>query len=99
MAYLDKSGLKVDERLVAFVENEAIPGTGVTADAFWKGFAGLVEKMMPRNRELLAFRERLQGQIDDWHRTHGPVANDPAGYESFLREIGYLVPEPAPPLA
>ena len=49
---------------------------------------------MPRNRDLLAFRDKLQGQIDEWHHAHGPVASDPAGYEAFLREIGYLVPEP-----
>ena len=59
------------------------------------GLAGLVDRFMPRNRELLAFRDELQGKIDGWHREHGPVANDPAGYEAFLREIGYLVPEPA----
>ena len=95
MAYLDRSGLKVDPLLASFVESEALAGTSVSADAFWSGFAALVEKMMPRNRELLAIRDRLQGQIDDWHRTNGPVANDPAGYETFLRQIGYLVPEPA----
>ena len=95
MAYLDRSGLKVDPLLASFVESEALAGTSIAAETFWRGFAALVEKMMPRNRELLAIRDRLQGQIDDWHRTNGPVANDPAGYEAFLRQIGYLVPEPA----
>jgi malate synthase len=95
MAYLSKSGLQVDTRLVSFVETEALPGTGIAADAYWAGLAGLVERFMPRNRELLAFRDKLQGRIDRWHGEHGPVANDPAGYEAYLRDIGYLVPEPA----
>ncbi|MEP7241807.1 MAG: malate synthase G, partial [Devosia sp.] len=92
--YLDKAGLKVDAQLAQFVEAEALPGTGLSADAFWSGLAGLVARMMPRNRELLGIRDRLQSQIDGWHREHGPVANDPAGYQAFLRDIGYLVPEP-----
>ncbi|HZY49660.1 MAG TPA: malate synthase G [Devosia sp.] len=93
--YLDKAGLKVDVQLVEFVEKEALPATGIAPDAYWSGLAGLVERLMPRNRELLGVRDRLQAQIDDWHREHGPVANDPKGYEAFLRDIGYLVPEPA----
>src|SRR4051812_19224611 len=92
--YLDKAGLKVDALLVDFVEKEALPGTGIAAEAYWAGLSGLVEKFMPRNRELLARRDRLQTQIDEWHRAHGPVASDPVGYEAFLKEIGYLVPEP-----
>ena len=93
--YLDRSGLKVDAQLAAFVENEALPGTKVSASQFWSGLAGVVRDLMPRNRQLLAVRERLQGQIDDWHRQNGPVAADPAGYEAFLKQIGYLVDEPA----
>ena len=92
--YLDKAGLQVDAQLVTFIETEALPGTGIAADAYWAGLAGLVETFMPRNRELLALRDRLQGKIDEWHHQHGPVAKDSAGYEAFLREIGYLVPEP-----
>ncbi len=93
--YLNKSGLQVDARLVSFIEGEALPGTGIEPDAYWAGLAGLVERFMPRNRELLAVRDELQGKIDRWHHEHGPVANDPAGYAAFLSEIGYLVPEPA----
>ena len=95
MGYVNKAGLQVDELLVDFVENRAIPGTGVVADAFWNGLAGLVRDFMPRNRELLGIRDLMQSRIDDWHRQNGPVSADPAGYEAFLREIGYLVPEPA----
>jgi malate synthase len=93
--HLDRAGLQVDQLLADFVENEALPGTNVQAAAFWAGLAAMVRDFMPRNRELLAIRERLQASIDEWHRAHGPVANDPAGYEQHLRDIGYLVPEPS----
>jgi malate synthase len=92
--YLNKAGLQVDTQLVTFVETAALPGTGVAAGAFWSGLAGMVERFMPRNRELLGIRDRLQSQIDEWHHQNGPVSSDPAGYEAFLRQIGYLVPEP-----
>ena len=59
--YLNKSGLKVDAQLVSFVETEALAGTGIAADAYWVGLAGLVERFMPRIRELLAVRDALQG--------------------------------------
>ncbi|HVY50576.1 MAG TPA: malate synthase G [Devosia sp.] len=93
-SYLSKSGLEVDTQLVTFIETEALPGTGVPAERFWAGLADMVARLMPRNRELLEIRDRLQGQIDEWHRAHGPVAADPPGYEAFLRQIGYLAPEP-----
>ncbi|ODT82972.1 MAG: malate synthase G [Pelagibacterium sp. SCN 64-44] len=92
--YLSKSGLMVHPLLVDFIEREVLPGTPVGADRFWSGFAALVEEHAPRNAKLLARRDQLQGQIDDWHRKNGPVAKDPAGYERFLGEIGYLVAEP-----
>ncbi|WP_374621372.1 malate synthase G [Devosia sp.] len=95
MSYVERSGLRVDGLIADFVEREALPGTGIGAAQFWGGFARLVRDFVPRNRELLAIRDRMQGQIDDWHKANGPVANDPAGYEAFLRQIGYLVPEPA----
>jgi malate synthase len=93
--YVEKAGLKVDAQLVDFVEKEALAGTTVSATQFWTGLAGLVAEFMPRNRALLAIRDKLQSQIDDWHRANGPVVANPAGYERFLRDIGYLVPEPA----
>jgi malate synthase len=78
--------------LVDFIEQQALPGTGVSADAFWAGFADLVDTMGPRGRDLLAKREDLQAKIDAWHRDHrGPF--DGADYQAFLRDIGYLVPE------
>ena len=95
MSYIEKSGLKVDSQLVDFVEKEAIPGTKVTPEQFWSGLAGLVKEFAPRNRELLAIRDKMQSQIDDWHRQNGPVAANPDGYQRFLKDIGYLVDEPA----
>jgi malate synthase len=92
--YERRAGLQVDTGLIEFVETEAIPGTRVTAESFWSGLAGLVADFMPRNRHLLAIRDRMQSQIDDWHRSNGPVAANPDGYERFLRDIGYLVEEP-----
>ena len=92
--HVERSGLFVDKALASFVEKEALPGTGIDADAYWKGFSDLVAFAMPRNRALLELRDTLQKKIDDWHKANGPVAADPEGYEAFLREIGYLVPEP-----
>ncbi|NEX45573.1 malate synthase G [Pseudotabrizicola algicola] len=87
------TGLKVDARLVDFVEHEALPGTGVDSGSFWQGFASAVADLMPKNRALLARREALQAQIDSWHKAHRGEAFDAASYHAFLTEIGYLVPE------
>jgi malate synthase len=92
--YLTKSGLSVHPLLVDFVEKEALPGLSVSPDQFWSGFAQLVAEHAPTNARLLQRRDELQSQIDDWHHRYGPVANNPQGYEFFLRDIGYLVPEP-----
>lgn len=92
--YLTKSGLSVHKLLVDFVEKEALAGLAVTADQFWNGFAALVAEHAPTNARLLQKRDELQSQIDDWHRRYGTVSQNPQGYEFFLRDIGYLVPEP-----
>jgi len=96
MAMIDKSGLQVAEVLVQFVEGRALPGTGLTAEAFWAGAAEIFARFAPLNRALLDKREVLQSQIDAWHsaRRGQPIVQ--ADYQAFLREIGYLVPEPAP---
>ncbi len=92
----DRHGLQVDTALAAFIETSALPGTGVTPDAFWAGFSDLVHSMGPKNRDLLAVRANIQGQISDWHRAHKGKPHDAAAYQAFLREIGYIVPEGAP---
>jgi malate synthase len=92
-AYVDRSGLKVAQVLAAFVEERVLPGTGIEAARLWDGLAAILTRFVPVNRALLAKRDDLQAKIDDWHAVH---AFEPAAYEAFLREIGYLVPEPAP---
>ncbi|MGW0021149.1 malate synthase G [Rhodococcus sp. NPDC003382] len=89
-------GLQVAKVLYDFVNNEAIPGSGVDADAFWAGADKVIHDLAPRNRELLAIRDDLQGKIDTWHRDRAGQPHDPAAYKAFLQEIGYLVPVPAP---
>jgi malate synthase len=94
--YIPRAGLKVASNLAAFIENKALPGTGIEADALWSGLADILTKFVPVNGSLLAKREDLQAQIDAWHTANpGPIA-DMAAYQAFLRDIGYLVPEPAP---
>lgn len=92
----ERAGLQVDPGLAAFLEDRALPGTGIAPDAFWSGFAALLAELTPVNRALLERRAALQQQIDDWHRAHRDRPHDPAIYRSFLEEIGYLVPEGAP---
>ena len=89
------AGLIVDPQLAAFVEGEALPGTGVSVEAFWSGFAKIVADLAPRNRALLDKRDALQEKLDFWHREHQGNF-DVVKHISFLKEIGYLVPEPAP---
>ena len=93
--FLDRSGLSVDSRLADFIEARALPGTGLDAGKFWADFAALLGKFAPENAALLAKREDLQAQIDAWHEARAGQAHDTAAYQAFLRDIGYLVPEPA----
>ena len=89
---IELHGLKVARPLYEMIENEALPGSGVTSEAFWKGLADLAHGLGPRNRDLIALRDELQQQIDAWHGgSRGKP--DPAEYKAFLSEIGYLQPE------
>jgi malate synthase len=91
---VDIGGLKVATILQRFVNEEALPGTGIDPKAFWTGFAGLVRDLGPRNRALLDTRDALQSRIDDYHRQRQGRPLNAVEYERFLRDIGYLVPEP-----
>ena len=91
---VERQGLQVAPALVALVEKEALPGTGLGAEDFWRGLAAIAADLAPRNRELLARREELQAQLDAWHQERQGKPLDPAEYEAFLRDIGYLLPEP-----
>ena len=90
---IEKNGLSIDEKLVTFIESEAIPGTGVDTQNFWQGFAEIVEKLGPKNKTLLQKREDIQSKIDEYHIKHRGQDIDIEDYKSFLYDIGYLVPE------
>lgn len=90
------SGMEVDRRLRAFIEEEALPGTGLDPAAFWFGFSSLLRELTPENKRLLRCREDLQARIDERNAALGGRPGDPAEEEEFLRDIGYLVDPPAP---
>lgn len=92
---IKQHGLQVDANLAKFVDEEAIPGTGVDSASFWKGFDAIVHDLAPKNRALLAERDRLQTELDNWHRSNPGPVRDPRAYRKFLEEIGYIVPAPA----
>lgn len=94
--FLNRHDLSVDSRLVQFVETKALPGTSINATGFWEDFSALLAKFAPENAALLTKREALQAQIDGWHIAREGQPHDAQAYQTFLREIGYLVPEPAP---
>ena len=87
--------LQVAQELHQFIEDQVLPGTGIESAHFWAGFDAIVADLAPKNRALLAERDRLQTELDAWHRAHpGPIADMPA-YRAFLEQIAYLVPQPA----
>ena len=86
-------GLQIVQSFADFIEKEALPGTGVTADVFWRGLSDLAHDFGPKNRALLVHREELQSQIDGWHVARKSQPHNADQYSSFLREIGYLVAE------
>ncbi len=95
-AMIDRAGLRVAERLVRFIEERALPGTGIEPQRFWAGVSDIYGRFAPENSALLAVRDDLQARIDAWHEARGGVPIDQAEYQAFLRDIGYIVPEPAP---
>ena len=90
---IDVAGLQVAKVLHDFLANDVLPAVGVDADEFWSGFAQIVKDFTPRNKELLARRDELQSQLDEYYKAN-PGQPDPAEHEAFLREIGYLVDAP-----
>jgi malate synthase len=94
--YMKRAGLQIASVLADFAETTALPGTGVSADQFWQGLADILARFVPMNRALLAKRDALQKQLDDWHKANPGPISDMSAYQAFLHEIGYLVAEPAP---
>ncbi|WP_439125302.1 MAG: malate synthase G [Pseudomonas rhizophila] len=93
--HVQVGGLRVAKVLFDFVNNEAIPGTGLTADAFWAGADKVIHDLAPKNKALLAKRDDFQAQIDAWHQARAGQAHDAVAYKAFLQDIGYLLPEAA----
>jgi malate synthase len=96
MPMTPRAGLQVADELAAFIEGEALPGTGIEPAALWAGVAMIFARFAPENRRLLAVRDHLQAHIDAWHLERRGQPYDVAAATNFLREIGYLADEPAP---
>ena len=87
--------LQVDADLKSLIDERVLPGTGVSVDTFWSALEQITGEFAPRNRALLAKRDELQTQIDDWHRSRAGQPHDAEAYKAFLTDIGYLAEEPA----
>ncbi|MCY4309349.1 MAG: malate synthase G [Rhodobacteraceae bacterium] len=85
--------ISIDRSFAGFIEEKVLPGTGVSKEVFWDGLASLIEEFDDKNKKLVAFRDKLQSQIDDWHLQAGNRQFDKQKYKTFLSEIGYLVDE------
>ncbi|MBB4008940.1 malate synthase G [Allorhizobium taibaishanense] len=92
MARVEHSGLAIEQDLYDFLVAKALPGTGVDPDAFFRDFSSLVHDLAPVNRALLAKRDAFQAKLDAWYKQNG-APSDLAAYETFLRDIGYILPE------
>ena len=90
--YITRGRLQVAEQLDNFINQQAILGTGVQQDTFWKGAEALFAELIPQNRALLEKREQLQLAIDDYHKAGNPASG--SEYTAFLKKIGYLVEQP-----
>ena len=89
---IKRNGLQVADVLARYVDDEALSGVGIESEAFWKGFDALVHDLAPKNRALLAERDRLQAELDTWHKANPGPVRDLKAYRGFLESIGYIVP-------
>ncbi len=91
--YVQSGGIKVAKELYDFINDQAVPGTGIEAQDFWAKFDKIANELAPKNRALLAKRDDLQAKIDAYHTERAGQPHNAAEYKTFLQEIGYLVPE------
>ena len=94
--YVTHAGIEVDPALARFIEDEVLAPLGRNTQTFWQGFAELLDRFVPVNRNLLQVREAFQSEIDSWHEARAGKPHDADEYRAFLEDIGYLVPEPEP---
>jgi malate synthase len=93
--YVKVGGLSVAEELFLFLKQDALPGSGISPEQFWSGYASIIQELSPQNKILLEFRDKLQNEIDTYHVARRGSPLDMADYMSFLKRIGYLQDEPA----
>jgi malate synthase len=91
----ERAGLQVDAVLARFIEDDVLPGLAIDAGTFWAGLAGIFARFAPENRQLLAERDRMQAEIDAWHRSRRGQKIEWSEYRALLERIGYLAPEPS----
>ncbi|MGV7245154.1 malate synthase G, partial [Caballeronia sp. M23-90] len=89
---IKRNGLQVADVLAKYVDDEALSGVGIESEAFWKGFDALVHDLAPKNRAVLAERDRLQAELDTWHKANPGPVRDLKAYRGFLESVGYIVP-------
>lgn len=94
MNFVERAGLKVDEKLAMFIERECLPTVGMQSEAFWSGAAAIFNEFTPENRALLDIRETIQTEINSWHDERTGSEIDSSEYLTFLKSIGYLDQQP-----
>ena len=95
MSRLTRSDLTVDQKLCDFIEQDILPGLNIKAEKFWTELSAIIHDLGPQNESLLAKRDQLQKALDEWHQKHPGPVQDQARYQAFLKDISYLVEEPA----
>ena len=93
MSLIDKNGLKISSKLFDFINNEAIPGTGIKIEEFWNNFEKTVHELAPINKNLIEKRENIQNKINDWHKQNAGKELNKKEYTKFLKSISYIVEE------
>ena len=93
MKMLEKNGLKISSDLYEFIDSEAIPGTNIKNDEFWDNFSKIVHELSPINRTLIQKRDKIQEQIDNWHKSQKGKEFNKVEYINFLKSINYLIEE------